>query len=157
MEFIEPTIQGGPAKIRRDSEGYGDFMATRGKRLHRGIDLVGKPGMEIVSPIAGRFDRIYRPYAKDLQWRGAFIKGPHLWVGIFYITPYDNLLGAYLKAGQPLGYMQDISKKYGGDMKPHIHLETILPPLGAVDRNGTAFGGKQYINPLCFVTMKESK
>ena len=151
MRFVTPTIHHGKVRIRRDSGGHGDFMAKRGKRLHRGIDLIGQPGTEIVSPIDGKFDRVYRPYAKDLQWRGAFIKGPHLWVGIFYMTPYDNMLGAYVKAGQPLGIMQDITQKYGGDMKPHIHLETILPPLGAVDRKGTAFGGQQYINPLLFV------
>jgi hypothetical protein len=153
MEFVIPTVMHGPPKIRRDSEGYGDFMAKRGKRLHRGIDLIGQPGKEIVSPIAGKFDRVYRPYHNDLRWRGAFIKGPHLWVGIFYVTPYDNLLGGSIKAGQPLGIMQDISDKYGKDMKPHIHLETILPPMGGMDRSGNVFGGKQYINPLCFVTL----
>ncbi len=151
MKFVIPTFLHGPPKIRRDSAGHGDFMAKRGKRLHRGIDLIGQPGTEIVSPIDGKFDRVYRPYSKDLQWRGAFIKSDYLWVGIFYVTPYDNLLGANVKAGQPLGIMQDITEKYGGDMKPHIHLETIIPPLGAMDRPGTVFGEKQYVNPLLFV------
>lgn len=150
MDFVLPTKGHTKTGVRKDPHGQGTFLAKRGKRLHKGLDLIGQPGLEIVSPINGRFDRVYRPYASDLQWRGAFIKGEELWVGMFYLTPYDNLLGRKLVAGQPIGVMQDISLKYGDGMKPHIHLETIIPPLCGYDGNNF-YSGKIWVDPMLFV------
>ena len=45
------------------------------------------------------------------------------------MKPDNSLLGKNVSQGQPIGEAQDISKKYGGDCKPHIHwqIEAINP------------------------------
>ena len=41
-----------------------------------------------------------------------------------YIQPLAALLpGTPVKAGDLIGHSQDISKKYGAPMKPHVHVE----------------------------------
>ena len=120
--LISPTGGG----IRNDSEGSGYWLASRGSRLHEGIDfdLPKGAGQLVVSPITGKFKRIAYPYPDTQEIRGCEIRGGDIWVKMFYLRPYDSLVGQKVTMGQPIGIAQDISKRYPG-CEPHIHLEVI--------------------------------
>ena len=93
--------------------------------MHEGIDLTlpRGPGQIVVAPITGLFKRIAYPYPDDLEIRGCEIRGD-VWIKMFYLKPYDTLVGQRITMGEPIGVAQDISKKYA-DVEPHIHLEVI--------------------------------
>ena len=110
-------------KIRSDSMGDGHYLASRGNRLHRGVDYIVKPYEEVYAPLNGRIVRIAYPYSNDLTYKGILFQAPNIALKIFYFSPIKSLLGKEVKAGQTIGYAQDISKKYGKDMIPHIHVE----------------------------------
>ena len=118
--FTNPTGLG----IRSDSEGGGRFGDRRGPtRVHDGLDVVCVPGQKVLSPISGVFTRIVYPYASDLSWSGVEIKNEDFWIWMFYIDPRRSLLKTYVLAGDVIGAAQDISRKYGAAMTPHIHLQ----------------------------------
>lgn len=126
LKIINPT--GG--KLRSDSEGHGAYGAPRGHRLHKGKDYEATPGQIVYAPIEGTVERYARPYADDNNYSGLVIQGEHARIKMFYVNPQVEQ-GDEVKAGQVVGFAQDISKKYGSDMAPHVHLEfeTINPEL----------------------------
>ncbi len=117
MRLYNPTGKG----IRSDSGGDGHFGARRGKRKHEGIDLLCKPGQVVIAPIAGKIIRSY-PYQNDRVYTGVSILADYYMVKLWYLTPYEDLIISRVEVGQEIGLAQDISVKYGGEMKPHIHM-----------------------------------
>jgi murein DD-endopeptidase MepM/ murein hydrolase activator NlpD len=113
------------ATIRNDGQGKGHFGASRGSRVHNGLDLLVKENQVIMSPIDGYVKRMAFPYDDDHRWQGVEIigSGQHAQyaVKIFYFIPYK--IGWTVKAGQHIGKAQAISKKYSPAMKDHIHIE----------------------------------
>ena len=53
------------------------------------------------------------------------IEGEHISVMLFYVDIWAHLIGKYLARDEILGVAQDISQKYGGQMKPHVHLTVV--------------------------------
>ncbi len=112
-----------PLKIRNDSSGSGHFGASRNGQSHHGTDYLVIEGQNIYSPINGKVTRIAMPYSDDSSFKGCVIENEKYKVKIFYIIPQK--IGKYVIAGQRVGTAQDITKKYGGSMKNHIHIEII--------------------------------
>jgi len=116
--MLNPT--GG--KIRNDVKGSGLFNAPRGNdRKHDGIDLIVKPGHKVLSPIDGLVTRQARPYAHE-NYSGLEIEGDRITVVLFYLRPLKGIVGSQIEKGDIIGIAQDISKRYGKGMIPHIHL-----------------------------------
>lgn len=119
--MISPT---GKKARTRDKWGGGCYLAKRGNnRLHDGTDYICTPGQDIVSPIAGRIERIANPYANE-KYSGLLIQGEWMAIKLFYFKPDKELIGKTIDKGQKIGIAQDISEKYP-DMTPHIHLTII--------------------------------
>jgi len=114
--------------IRSDKAGDGHFMARRGTRYHKGIDLKCNPGTMIESPISGKITKIGYPYFGDTHYRYVEIEDNHSYVfRFFYVENIPNVeLGYFVKEGELFAIVQDISSRYPDDSKPmqnHIHLE----------------------------------
>jgi len=110
-------------KIRSDSMGDGHYLAPRGNHIHQGVDWEARPYEEIYTPIDCKIIRLAYPYVGDLYYKGLLIGNKYMRIKIFYISPLENIIGKFLKAGDIIGYAQDITKKYGKNMTNHIHTE----------------------------------
>jgi hypothetical protein len=141
-------------QIRDDPQGDGHFLASRGERFHRGLDLVVVPREVIFSPISGKIIRKAYPYASDRQWEGVLIKSKHYWVKMFYMVPLEFLIGRQVDAGDPIGFAQDIRNKYNQGMLPHIHLAVMIPPMQTLTHDGKLMGNEIFINPEPLVFYK---
>jgi len=110
--------------VRNDSKGHGYYKASRGSKLHKGIDLElpGGPGQAVFAPITGRIERVLYPYTDDLRFEGAVFSNKDITVWAFYFVPGTNLIGKSVSMGEVIGIAQDISLKYI-DMGPHIHVQ----------------------------------
>jgi hypothetical protein len=122
IRISSPTLLG----MRSDPDGFGYYGAPRGKhRKHNGTDYICEPGQDIYCPlISGKIVRKAFPY-NDREFKGVLIEGKHIAVMLFYVDPWEFLIGEYVNRGDELGMAQDISQKYGGSMKPHIHLTIV--------------------------------
>ena len=121
--MIPPTCHG----VRSDAMGDGHFGARRGDRTHKGTDWICYPGEPIVAPIYGKVVREAKPYSNDMHYNGVLIRNSIYSIKMFYCDPYFNIIGQYVRCGDPIGVAQDISKKYEGPgkpaMTPHIHTQ----------------------------------
>ncbi len=91
--MISPT----KSSIRgTDNHGSGKYGASRGNRLHKGIDFICQPGQRIYSPIDGKIARIARPYA-DTKYSGCVIKSEDIEIKMFYFKPIESLIGTMVK------------------------------------------------------------
>jgi murein DD-endopeptidase MepM/ murein hydrolase activator NlpD len=119
MKFINPTGTG----IRSDAGGDGHHGAPRGARLHDGLDLKVEVGQKILAPHDGYIRRRSYPYGDDVRWHGLVLEHKRITTTIWYMEPLENIIRREVKAGDLIGYAQDISKKEGYDkVTPHIHL-----------------------------------
>ena len=125
--MISPT---GSNTIREDKLGSGKHGASRGKRKHKGVDFVCRPGQRCVAPISGRVVRTAKPYSDDDNYSGMVIEGENLTVKLFYVSPAFGIVGDFVLQGDYIGDAQDISAKYEPLvspnlrlMIPHVHLE----------------------------------
>lgn len=73
----------------------------------------------------GMVTRKRRPYASDPKYEGlhiaGFEKGLAIELLIFYVVPTVAYNISY-RQGEVIAYAQNIAKKYGPPMKPHVHL-----------------------------------
>ena len=109
--------------MRNDSGGSGDYGAKRGDRIHKGTDFLVVPGEKVFAPISGFVSRIAYPYTDTKAYSGLIIENSEIRVKMFYFLPFPTVIGQEVELGQEIGIAQDISKRYGGGMRPHIHLE----------------------------------
>ena len=117
--FATPTKSG--LKRGCDPKGCGHYGASRGSRLHMGIDFVTIPGEPILAPISGKVTAL--PYAaSDLVHRGIEIVSGNQEHQLFYIKPIVRV-GQNVSKGQIIGYADDIRIKYGSAMTNHVHHE----------------------------------
>lgn len=126
--WVNPTGKG----VRNDPAGSGAFGLARerdGRRYaHRGLDLEAVAGENVLAPIDGIVERVGLVYANDVQWRLMVLAGDEygqrIEVKLMYVVPRMEVIGHRVKAGDPIGAAQDITKKYPGrGMKPHVHVE----------------------------------
>lgn len=114
-----------------DVFGCGSFGASRGDRLHQGIDIPTVKGEIVFSPISGTVTRFPFPYGDDLRFTGIEIKNETYSVKIFYLKATVPA-GATVKQGQAIAAAQDITVKYGSGMTNHIHLEVRQTQTGQI-------------------------
>jgi len=123
--MIEKTLISPTGKpIRNDAAGYGHYHASRGNRLHQGMDFLCAPGQEIYCPIQkARLVRTAYPYA-DQEYGGVLLQNPYFEIFLFYFLPTDRIHDNPLNQGDVIGVAQDITQRYNHPkMQPHIHLE----------------------------------
>jgi murein DD-endopeptidase MepM/ murein hydrolase activator NlpD len=112
-----------PMALREDAAGSGRFGAPRGRRSHQGLDILVKEGDPIYAPFTGRFIRRAQPYETDSRYSGIVLHADGYELKIFYLSPLTFISGQTIRRNQLIGTAQAISKKYGGSMKNHIHIE----------------------------------
>jgi hypothetical protein len=120
--IISPT---GLGPRPTDDFGSGAFHASRGSRLHSGVDYMCVPGQDVKAPISGTITRESRPYGD--KYSGCVLKDTDIQMRIWYFKFIDRkLIGTYVKQGDVIGTAQDISNKYNTKEKfmiPHIHVQ----------------------------------
>ena len=107
-----------------DPTGHGYYGAKRGKRKHKGVDILAQPGEVIYAPIDGEVTKHGQVYNSSITDKFKYIEitGPIYKTRILYCGP-DIEVGMRVHRCQPIGIVQDIASFWGGNMKPHIHLE----------------------------------
>jgi len=124
---FNPTFGG----LRKDKWGDGSFGASRGNRIHEGVDITGKPGAYVCAPQGGIVVREGFPYANDTgAWNCYLLIREENGVEwrLFYVIPLAAIVGATVHRGQAVAALADVGAKYGthptkGRMKPHCHVE----------------------------------
>ena len=120
-------------KRTQDVHGSGEWGASRGSRVHKGIDYAVWPNSTVLSLTEGIVTKLGYAYSDDLSFR--YIEITRLdkhCIRYFYVEP-DVSLGDIVEPGQPLGIAQDLRPRYKG-ITPHVHLG-VMSPLG------------EYLNP----------
>lgn len=136
MIAIRPPIRG------NDKFGSGRYLAPRGNRQHRGIDLSCYQGSEILSPSAGTVTKIGYPYSPSdpkkghLRYVQVTEKGMYR-CRYFYVRP-TVLVGADIRPGDKIGISQGLTKIYPG-ITDHIHFEVIE-------------GERNYLDPTAYLS-----
>lgn len=117
--FSKPTKSG---KIRGcDPKGCGHYGASRGTRLHMGVDFVTAVGEPIYAPVSGKISAL--PYASaDKFYRGVEITNGTEKHQLFYVKPVVQV-GRFVTAGQLIGHSENLATKYGTSMTNHVHYE----------------------------------
>ena len=127
MIIYSPTKLG----IRNDSKGSGHYGARRGVRRHNGTDFEAVPGQDVWCPInEGKISKENYPYP-ELSYHGFTIRNKDIEIVLFYCKVLPGLVGQHVFKGQIIAKAEDISKKWGKEMTPHIHLgiKSINPEL----------------------------
>lgn len=150
--------------VRSDKWGDGAFGTPRGtlpdgsKKFHDGLDLMVVPGDIVVSMIDGDVEKVDYPYGGDLSWKGIQIANDLVRVELWYMEPYEWLIGKFVEAGEPVGNAQDISMKYRdpqkvaklGFMIPHIHVRVTLRGFTTLVK-GKYFQGEITVDPRLLI------
>lgn len=126
--IIRPPIRG------LDNHGAGHYHASRGDRLHNGVDMACYAGSEVLSICSGTITKFGRPYYKqDPQTDKDKAKNNLSYVEVtdddglrfryFYVSHHPDLIvGDEVKTGQVLGVVQDLDYIYPG-ITQHFHFE----------------------------------
>jgi murein DD-endopeptidase MepM/ murein hydrolase activator NlpD len=127
--ILAPTILANPTghDLRgEDAYGAGFYGASRaaGARRHRGADYVAEPGEIVRAPISGVVQRIGFAYRGDERYRYVELTSEDQTrdVRVLYVGPLVQL-GAVVRAGEPIGRAQDLSRRYPRGITNHVHVE----------------------------------
>ena len=124
LPLCNPVV-GGAVRCR-DGWGEGHFGAPRGARRHNGLDILAGPGAPVCSPIDALVVREACPYDDDAVLSGVLLRGEGTHTGLelklFYVQFDPALVGTHVRAGDPLGQVQDLQHRYPG-IANHVHLE----------------------------------
>jgi len=110
-----------------DHYGSGAYLASRGGRLHNGVDFAAFPGSDCLSLTAGKVTKIGFPYRYDAanpekaKYRYVEVTFLEKRLRYFYLNPAVSL-GDRVNAGDVLGAVQDLSITYK-EITPHVHFE----------------------------------
>lgn len=133
-KFIRPVE---PFKKRIDKRGDWWFGASRSNSFgyHRGIDIETSGVFQpVISPFDGIITKVSNVYSTDSKYKYLEILGDppneNYKVRLLYcrLLPYLSV-GDFVKGGEQIGEMQDVSIKHNDGIKPpmlpHIHIEVI--------------------------------
>jgi len=128
--------------MRNDNQGLGHFGASRGHRIHNGVDYAVAPEAAILSPVEGTVTKLGYPYANG--YGGVTPNGDepvYRYVEItsrdqkrhrlFYVRPLVQVSQGVTK-GRAVAVSMDVSERYPG-MTPHVHYEIMLPDGTFID------------------------
>lgn len=113
-----------------DSYGCGHFGASRGDRIHKGIDVITQTGQSILAPIKGKVTRHGYPYEGNTYYKLIEIVNDMYKVKIMYVEPMISV-GNQVNAGQVIAKAQNIAAKYSTSMTNHSHVEVYKKINGA--------------------------
>lgn len=120
-------------KIRgNDQHGSGAYKASRGSRLHNGIDICCEQGDDVQALSDGRVTKIGYPYAQgpDADQDKAALRYVQVSdregidVRYFYVAPTVQV-GDTILAGDELGSAQGLGHIYEG-ITEHYHFEVLM-------------------------------
>lgn len=140
MIYIIPPLR------TNDKYGSGAYLASRGHRLHQGIDVECPPGSRVLTVSSGLCTKIGFPYSQDnekkAQYRYIQITDDDGHdVRYFYVEP-SVTIGDRVARMNPIGVAQDLQKIYPG-ITDHIHFEVKL--------------GGAFINPHEYIEKRTRK
>ena len=115
-----------PSERGQDAKGSGAFGASRGSRIHAGVDYACFPDSKILAVSAGKVTKLGHPYNPSDSLKG------HLRyvqvtdsdgndVRYFYIEPSVKV-DDVINVDDVLGISQDLREIYSG-ITPHFHFE----------------------------------
>jgi len=116
----EFTIRG------RDCHGFGHYGASRGRRKHKGIDVVANVRDQVLACSTGRISKIGYPYSPQDPAKG-FLRYVEVTTAsnhkerYFYCSTTMKVGDPVIK-GQWFASCQDLCCIYGG-ITPHLHFE----------------------------------
>lgn len=106
-----------------DPTGHGYYGAKRGRRKHKGLDLVSVKGESVFSLIDGVVTKIGYPYAGNLVFRYVEVTNDTYRVRIMYVFPKNISVGDRVFMGEKIAEAQDVAAYWNPRMKNHIHIE----------------------------------
>lgn len=117
-----------------DQYGQGHYHASRGSRLHNGVDVACYPGSIVTAIEGGEVTKIGRPYYyADPYDKKESLKNALRYVQVtsvtglryryFYVDPLVKEVGHTVFAGDQIGMVQDLIAIYGQGMTNHCHVE----------------------------------
>lgn len=128
-----------PPIRKSDSYGSGHYGASRGNRLHRGIDYACYPETKVLSLTDGHISKLGYPYGDDLKFRYVQVTDPDgNDLRYFYVSPCVQL-GIEIKSGEPLGFTQKLGARYKG-ITEHFHFE--------IKKDGSYLNPKEYLEGI---------
>ena len=149
-KFTKPTNDGKfvlPTQRGRDGYGSGAYLAPRGARVHRGIDLFIPPGYPVHAPRNGRIGRVggtvYSNAAPEKQHMKliTLIDDDGFEHMIMYVKEAQGLSrNRRVKAGDVIGYAQGLAYLYPG-IGEHVHYQVSY--------------GNVYFHPFDFTAMRK--
>lgn len=103
-----------------DAQGKGYYGASRGDRLHMGVDFAATPGDAVHAFLSGTVSKIGFPYADKPKFRYVEVRRSNSdLVRYFYVEP-TVAVGDLIKSGDMLGTCQELP--YEG-ITQHFHCE----------------------------------
>lgn len=116
-----------------DSQGCGEFGASRGSRKHIGVDLCCDPGTEIKSPVPGVVTKLGWPYGNPNKVHIRYVQitqGDYNY-RVFYVDPSVEV-GQQVTSDTVIGNSQALGTFYRG-ITEHIHFEIKNNEGGVID------------------------
>ncbi|XP_029383045.1 leukocyte cell-derived chemotaxin-2-like [Echeneis naucrates] len=117
--------RGNPSNEKRTSDmwGSGHYGASRGDRIHKGVDIRCEDGDDVFAPFDVTVDRKLKVYSHNRY--AAIDEGMELWgeglcFKLFYVRP-DQTSGS-VKKGERIGTMLPMQTVYPG-ITSHIHVQ----------------------------------
>ena len=104
-----------------DGHGCGHFGASRGTRIHHGIDLACNPRTLVHSPVAGTVTKLGIAYTDDHSFQYVEISDQGYQFRVFYVEPQVEK-GQKVTKNTIIGEAQDLRPRYS-KITPHVHLE----------------------------------
>ena len=109
-----------------DPWGSGAWHASRGDRLHTGVDYACWPGSQVLSGTVGVVSKVGWPYSPEHEKKGHLryveIHTPLGYdIRYMYIDPTVKQ-GDKISKNQVIGIAQDLTKIYPG-ITPHVHVD----------------------------------
>ncbi|KAM3866913.1 leukocyte cell-derived chemotaxin-2-like [Diretmus argenteus] len=114
-----------PTNDRRTSDrwGQGQYGASRGNRLHKGLDIKCSDGATVLAPFDVTLNGkviVYNDPKKAAINHGINLRGEGLCFKLFYVKP-DQTSGVVRK-GQRIGTMLPMQSVYPG-ITSHVHVQ----------------------------------
>lgn len=114
-----------------DGQGCGHFGASRGTRVHNGVDMACRPGTPIGSPVKGQVTKLGYPYQGDMRTRYVQIVAEKYRYRIFYVEP-EVAVGDWVELNEEIGISQRLESMDRGGTQ-HVHFEIIGPDGDYID------------------------
>ncbi|WP_299075430.1 hypothetical protein [uncultured Paraglaciecola sp.] len=143
--------------IRNDIAGGGEFLASRGDRLHYGIDYQIAAGSHVLVAKTCEFVKVGQAYGDTPEFKYIEVRDGDVFVRYFYVQPNPALSsGTQLFEAEWIGCAQPIGQHYANGMQDHVHVEVFYTGEKALRiPNGVKFiyrpdKDRTYVDPAAY-------